>query len=254
VKLTFLGTGTSHGIPVPTCTCPVCLSSDSRDKRYRSSIMVQKEGKTLVVDTGPEFRLQALRANILHIDFVLYTHCHADHFYGIDDLRVYCHDKPMPVYCDEDVKLAIERRFSYVLHDGPSLDGLPHLAPVVLEPWVKVNIDGFDITPVPIMHGRDIIYAYRIDDLVYATDCSGLISPDRACSVLAEPKVLVVGALRYKAHPSHFCVEQSIEFARRIHARQTYFTHMCHDLSHQRLCDELPADIRPAYDMLTLEV
>jgi phosphoribosyl 1,2-cyclic phosphate phosphodiesterase len=253
MKVTFLGTGTSHGIPVPTCHCPVCMSSDPRDKRYRSSLLLEQDGKVLIIDTGPEFRLQALRAGFDHIDAVLYTHSHADHINGIDDLRIFCKEKPLPVYADSDVVSFIEDKFGYALRDTSKENGgLPHLSPEVLQPYVEKEIFGFPVTPIPVQHGRHTIYAYRIGNLVYSTDTSGI--DDTSLSFMKGADTLIIGALRYKSHPTHFSVDQAIEISKKIGARQTYFTHMCHDLSHQTLCDTLPPEIRPAYDTFSFEV
>ena len=256
MNVTFLGTGTSHGIPVPTCTCPVCTSSDPRDNRYRSSVMIQQDDRMLVIDTGPEFRLQALRAHIMHIDAVLYTHTHADHFYGIDDLRMYANDKPLPVYGNQAVSDDMHRRFPYVIHAQAIHDGLPHLVPTVLPSLTEVEIAGFPVMEIPIHHGGHIISAYRIGDLVYATDCSGIDAP--SLQAMLHPSVLVIGALRYRPHPTHFSIDQAIQVSEQIGAKRTYFIHMCHDISHQKLCDELQSagrtTILPSYDMLSIEV
>jgi len=256
VKLTFLGTGTSHGIPVPTCTCPVCLSDDPRDKRYRSSVMIEQNGAVLVIDTGPEFRLQALRSGIGHIDAVLYTHTHADHFYGIDDLRMYSNDHPLPVYGNQAVCDDMKTRFGYVVHEQAAHDGLPHLEPRVLPSLSCVDIAGFPVTEIPIHHGKRIISAFRIGDLVYATDCSGI--DQSSLQMMMHPSVLVIGALRYAPHPTHFSISQAIEVSKHVGAGRTLFIHMCHDVSHQKLCDELlvagETTIAPAYDMMSIEV
>ncbi len=169
-SLTFLGTGTSHGIPVIGCSCAVCTSPDERDRRYRSSVLLSKEGFTLLIDSGPEFRLQALRSGLKTLDAVLYTHDHADHFNGIDDLRVFCDDRHLPVYTSERVKNAIEERFPYVVNG--TARGIPHLDVTVLTPYEAVPIGPFSVMAIPIIHGNARIYGYRIDDTAYLTDCS----------------------------------------------------------------------------------
>jgi phosphoribosyl 1,2-cyclic phosphate phosphodiesterase len=251
-SVTFLGTGTSHGIPVIGCDCPVCKSTDSRDNRYRSSILVYDEEHTLLIDTTPEFRLQALRSGVKKLDGVLYTHDHADHFNGIDDLRVFCRTESLPVYCSEEVKQTIQTRFSYVLRKFDEAGGVPHLDPILLEPYKEISIAGFSLLPIPIFHGNQRIFAFRIGSFVYATDCSGI--PPESYPYLQRVDTLVVGSLRYSPHPTHFCVFEATAFARKIGAKKTYLTHMCHDLSHSRLERELPQDIRPAYDTLTIEI
>ncbi|WP_320128119.1 MBL fold metallo-hydrolase [uncultured Sphaerochaeta sp.] len=251
-SVTFLGTGTSHGIPVIGCDCSVCKSSDPHDQRYRSSILIQDEHHSLVIDTGPEFRLQALRAGIKKVSGVLYTHDHADHFNGIDDLRVFCRYETLPVYCSQEVARTIQTRFSYVLKKFDEAGGIPHLAPVILEPCKEIEIAGFPIIPIPIYHGNQSIFAFRIGSFVYATDCSGI--PDKSLPFFKDIDTLVIGALRYNPHPTHFSVSQAVAFSREIGAKRTYFTHMCHDISHCKLEGDLPLNIRPAYDMLTITI
>jgi phosphoribosyl 1,2-cyclic phosphate phosphodiesterase len=251
-KVTFLGTGTSHGIPVIGCECPVCKSSDPHDNRYRSSILVSDGDRSLVIDTTPEFRLQALRAGIKTIDAVLYTHDHADHFNGIDDLRVFCMNKSLPVYCSKAVATSIETRFSYVLRKFDEAGGIPHLEPIVLRAYEPVTVAGFPVLPIPIFHGEHKIFAFRIGSFVYATDCSGI--PAESWPYLQDVDTFVVGALRYSPHPTHFCLFEAQATARKIGARRTFLTHMSHDLSHARLEEQLPPDIRPAYDTLTIEI
>jgi len=218
--------------------------------------MVEDHGRVLVIDTGPEFRLQALRAHIMDIDAVLYTHTHADHFYGIDDLRMYANRRPLPVYGNQAVVDDIAARFPYVIHEHADHDGLPHLVPRVLPSLRTVDIFGFSVMEIPIHHGERIISAYRIGDFVYATDCSG-IDP-ASMEAMMHPSVLVIGALRYRPHPTHFSIQQAIQTSKRLGAGRTYFIHMCHDVCHQRLCDELHEagedTILPAYDMLNIEV
>lgn len=249
--VTFLGTGTSHGIPVIGCDCAVCTSGDAHDKRFRSSILLEKEGHTLLVDSGPEFRLQALRAKLKDIDAVLYTHDHADHFNGIDDLRVFCRDKTLPVYCSEKVAEGIKVRFSYVLKKYDEAGGIPHLDIHILKPFERVNIAGFDVLPIPVLHGKQEIYAFRIGDFAYATDCSEV--PPESVPYFQGLDTLVLDALRYWPHPTHYSVFEAVAFAKLVEARRVYFTHLSHSLSHSKLSSELADGMHVAYDMLTLE-
>lgn len=253
MKLTFLGTGTSHGIPVPACTCPVCRSHDPHDTRWRSSILLEQDGRTLVVDTGPEFRLQALRAGIQKIDGVLYTHAHADHIAGFDDLRVFCRDRVLDVYGDRPTMehLALSNGYAFHAVRGPA-DAVPHVRARVLEPYRTVTIAGFPVTPLPISHGAATIFAYRIGSLVYATDCSGI--PPQSLDAMKGCAVLVVDGLRYTPHPTHFSVSQAMEAAWETGAGMTYLTHMNHHIQHRALSITLPATIQPAFDGLTVEV
>ncbi|NCC88976.1 MAG: MBL fold metallo-hydrolase [Spirochaetia bacterium] len=252
MEVTFLGTGTSHGIPVIGCSCSVCTSRDAHDKRYRSSIMLQSEGKTLLVDTTPEFRLQALRANLTSLDAVLYTHAHADHFNGIDDLRVFCKYNSLPVYCKEEVAQDIRSRFPYVLHGEDVAGGIPHLDLRVLKPYEEVEIASFKVIPVPILHGKQTIFAFRIGSFAYATDCSEV--PEQSLPYFEGLDTLVVGALRYWPHPTHYSVFEALAFAQKVRPRRTYLTHLSHGLSHQGLQAELPEGVHVAYDTLSLTI
>lgn len=252
MEVTFLGTGTSHGVPVIGCSCSVCTSRDPHDQRYRSSILIQRDGKNLLVDTGPEFRLQALRAGIEYLDAVLYTHDHADHLNGIDDLRVFSHDAPLPIYGNQRLIDCINNRFGYVLGRCEFAGGLPHLEANVLESSSPIEIAGIEVQPVPIRHGDLTIFGYRIGKFAYLTDCSGI--PDDSWELLQGLDTVVIGALRRKPHPTHFSIDQAIEAAKRIGARTTYLTHLCHEYLHDELEKSLPDSIHAAYDMLKLDI
>ncbi|MGH0052076.1 MAG: MBL fold metallo-hydrolase [Sphaerochaetaceae bacterium] len=251
-EVVFLGTGTSHGVPVIGCKCPVCTSQDPHDTRYRSSILIRSGNHSLLVDTTPEFRLQALRADISQIDAVLYTHDHADHFNGIDDLRVFCKDQVLPVYCRNVVRNAIINRFPYVLTGSTVAGGVPHLDLRTLKAYEAVEIGPFKVLPIPILHGEQKIFAFRIGDFAYATDCSEV--PQESIPYFKELDTLVVGALRYWPHPTHYSVFEAKAFVELVGARRAYFTHLSHAISHQKLEDELPEHIHVAYDMLTLTI
>jgi phosphoribosyl 1,2-cyclic phosphate phosphodiesterase len=252
LDVTFLGTGTSHGIPVIGCSCPVCTSSDPRDTRYRASILLQQAGSTILVDTSPEFRLQALRSALHHLDAVLYTHDHADHFNGIDDLRVFCKDRSLPVYCKEDVAQAIQSRFSYVLNGDDIAGGIPHLDLRILKPYEAVQIGDCKVLPIPILHGKREIFAFRIGSFAYATDCSEV--PEQSIEYFGGLDTLVVGALRYWPHPTHYSVFEAVAFARKVGAKRVFLTHLSHGLSHAGLSAELPEGFQVAYDMLHIAV
>lgn len=247
-SLTFLGTGTSHGIPVIGCACPVCSSSDVRDKRYRSSILVRKNGFNLLVDTGPEFRLQALASGLNNLGAVLYTHDHADHFNGIDDLRVFSEEQPLAVYTSEAVRLSIESRFPYVIN-GSSM-GIPHLDVQVVTPYEQIAIGPFAVTPIPILHGQQTIYGYRIDDMAYLTDCSEV--PQESLPFLQDLEVLVVGALRNWPHPNHYSVFEATALGNLLKPERVFFTHLSHKLGHTELEAQLKDGFHVAYDQLTI--
>ena len=250
--VTFLGTGTSHGIPVIGCSCPVCLSSDPRDNRFRSSILIEDGEHTLIIDTSPEFRLQALRANLKSLDAVLYTHDHADHFNGIDDLRVFSKESTLPVYCSQEVISSITSRFGYVLKSYDQAGGIPHLQPIGLNPYEKTRIAGFDVLPIPIRHGCRIIMAFRIGSFIYATDSSGI--PEESLPYFEGVETLVLGSLRYAPHPTHFSVGEATAFATKVGAKRVYLTHLCHDIRHSQLEAELPSHMHVAYDMLQITI
>lgn len=253
MRVTFLGTGTSHGVPVIGCTCPVCMSTDEHDKRYRSSIMVEDNGGRIVVDTGYEFRLQMLREHVSSLDAVLYTHSHADHLSGIDDLRVFSQKKNMVVYSNRPTLKYIEDHYSYAF-DTHSFPGNPHLEARVLEPLEEVTIAGISVIPLPVEHGRVThmpIYGYRFGSFAYITDCTFI--PDETFEALKGIEVLAIGALRKAVHGAHYCFEEAHEAAIRAGAREIYFTHVNHETSYNEI-ESLYSDAHSAYDGLVLEV
>ncbi len=251
-QVTFLGTGTSHGIPVIGCTCPVCHSSDPHDKRFRSSILIEDGKHTLLIDTSPEFRLQALRANLSSLDAVLYTHDHADHFNGIDDLRVFSKERALPVFCSDEVASSISSRFGYVLKTYEQAGGIPHLQLNRLKAYATARVAGFDVLPIPIRHGCKLILAYRIGSFIYATDSSGI--PDESLPYFEGVDTLVLGSLRYTPHPTHFSVDEAISFATKVGAKRVFLTHLCHDIRHSKLEGEIPSHMHVAYDMLQITI
>ena len=252
--VTFLGTGTSHGIPVIGCHCPVCESDDERDKRYRSSIMVEKNDKRLIIDTGYEFRLQMLRAKVDRIDGVLYTHSHADHLSGIDDLRVFTYSSNLPIYGNAATIKFIKEHYSYAFYNS-LFPGIPHFEANVLKPYQEVNISGFKILPVTILHGRMMkneILGYRIDDnFAYITDVSYM--PDETINCLKGVETLVIGALRMKPHGAHYSFGEAYEASKKIGAKNIYFTHINHETSYKEI-NSLYSDAKSAYDTLLLEI
>jgi phosphoribosyl 1,2-cyclic phosphate phosphodiesterase len=252
MQVTFLGTGTSHGVPVIGCSCPVCKSLDSKDKRSRSSILITKDERTLLIDTTPEFRLQALRANITALDAVLYTHDHADHFNGIDDLRVFCKEHSLNVYCGSDVASAIESRFSYVLGGEDIAGGIPHLRLHPLVPYEAIAIAGFSVIPIPILHGKREIFAFKVGNFLYATDCSEV--PQKSLPYFYNLEALVVGALRYWPHPTHYSIFEAKALVAMVKPKVAYFTHLSHNVSHGELEAQLGEGLHVAYDMLSITV
>ena len=254
MRLTFLGTGTSPGVPTPACHCDVCRSTDSRDKRLRASALVETGGKNILIDCGPDFRYQALRAGIESIDAVLVTHSHYDHVGGFDDLRAYCAKLPdnrMPVYCTADVAADFHARIPYCFAEHP-YPGVPKfdLHIIDTEPF---GIGGVEVVPFPVMHRNLEIRGYRIGPMAYITDC--LTLPERSRELVRGVDTLVINALRFKPHYSHMSLAEALALIADLHPRRSYLTHMSHDIGfHRDLGALLPENVSPAYDGETVEI
>ncbi|MCE5299390.1 MAG: MBL fold metallo-hydrolase [Spirochaetia bacterium] len=255
MKVRFLGTGTSHGIPVIGCKCPVCTSADPRNNRYRCSVYICEGQTGIIIDTPPEYRLRAVEYSIDRLDAVLFTHGHFDHTAGLDDVRVYneLQAMDMPVYSDARTLREIRDRFAYVFMPTQEGGGKPKLQLIEAEPYSEFKVGEMDIMPVEVGHGDMKISGFMINKkFAYLTDNSFL--PDRTCDVLRGIDVLVLGALRHKPHPTHFSLEQAVLAAKKIGAKKTYFTHMSHALDHGATEEKLPENIRLSYDGLKLEI
>lgn len=258
MKLTFLGTGTSFGVPQIGCRCEVCRSPDPRDRRTRTSAFVETEGGTrILIDTPPELRLQLTSAGIDRVDAVLFTHEHADHVHGIDDLRAITvrRGAALPMYGPARTLDVLARRFPYIFDDrARPLPGTskPEGNARPLEPGVPVRIGDAEVTPVAVPHGAVTVFAYRIGPLAYVTDAKAL--PDAALEPLRGASVLVLNALFRTEHPTHFSIPEAVETARRVGAERTYLTHLTHDNRHADLEAELPPGIAPAFDGLTIRI
>ncbi len=251
IRLTFLGTGTSIGVPMPGCDCPVCRSVDARDSRWRASVLVEWEGAVIVIDTTPEFRLQMLRANVKRIDAVLYTHNHADHVHGLDDVRAFNFSlrREIPIHGSRATLDWVREHFAYIWNPVQRGGGIPR---ITLHPFDgPFELRGLTVTPLAVMHGKLAIHGFRFGDVAYISDVSAI--PDATRPLLEGLDVLVLDAVRYTPHETHMNVEQAIAEARRIGARQTFFTHMNHEIAYARLAAELPAGMAPAYDGLVVE-
>lgn len=259
VRITFLGTGTSHGVPMIGCACDTCRSADPRDTRLRPSILVQSSPKTggpattILVDAGPDLRAQALQHGVSAVDAILFTHGHADHILGIDDVRRFnaLMKRPMLCYGDAHTLDDIRKTFHYVFDPAtPKGGGLPSLDLIAIDGPFRVG--AFDVQPIPLWHGERAILGYRFGPLAYLTDCNRL--DERAWPLLEGLDTLVLDALRDRPHPTHFSLDEAVATARRIAARQTFFTHMCHQLPHQATCARLPEGMSLAYDGLALDL
>ena len=252
IRIEFLGTGTSHGIPVIGCHCPVCSSEDVHDKRYRSSILIRKGETSVVIDTGYEFRLQALRSGLDKLDAVLYTHSHSDHLMGLDDLRVFTDERKLPVYSFPSVLSSIERIFPYAFTDMP-YKGVPRLERKEVAERESFSIGELEFQAIPLLHGCMRIAGYRFGSVAYFTDVSDILYEENKESFKGI-KTLIIGGLRDKPHWSHFTFQQAVDNAKLIGAEEVYFTHISHATSHRDIEMRFAPYARPAYDTLVLEV
>jgi phosphoribosyl 1,2-cyclic phosphate phosphodiesterase len=251
LKVTFLGTGTSQGVPVIGCTCAVCKSLDFRDKRFRTSVHIQVGTLSLVIDTGPDFRSQILREGITKLDAVIFTHEHKDHTAGLDDIRPFNfkQQKDMPVFGKLQVLDQIKREFAYIF-SGKRYPGVPQVETIEIDEN-PFSIEGIGITPIPVMHYKLPILGFRIGDFTYITDANYI--SEESLKLIEGTEILVLNALQKEPHISHFTLDEAVEMARKIGAKKTYFTHISHKLGlHNSLDQELPEGIALAYDGLQL--
>ncbi len=257
MRLTFLGTGTSFGIPQIGCRCAVCTSSDPRDRRRRTGVVIQADGATLLVDTPPELRLALLESGVGSVDAVLFTHDHADHTHGIDDLRALSgHGRgTLPLYGPADALERMRVKFDYIFDPmARPIPGSsrPEVTLNALEPGVEATVAGQRVLPLRFSHGPSDVFGYRIGPLAYLTDVKAVPAAERAA--LQGLDVLVLNALFHRPHPTHLSIPEAVEAARAIGARRTYLTHLTHETGHAALAAELPEGIEPAYDGLVLTI
>lgn len=253
IKITVLGSGTSVGVPTVGCHCAVCTSTDPRDNRLRPSILVSYDGHNVLVDTTPDFRFQALRAGIERIDAVLYTHAHADHILGLDDLRPYNfrQKERIPIYAAPETMATIQRVYQYIFDGVKKESNVPQLATHLINGEV-IDLFGLEFRPVPILHGSAMIYGFRFGAAAYLTDHSDI--PETSMQQLCNLDVLFLDALRHKPHPTHSTVDRSLKTVEALRPRRTFFTHISHDLAHERTESLLPPHVKLAYDGLELLV
>jgi len=253
LSIRVLGSGTSVGIPTIGCHCKVCRSDDPRDRRTRPSIAVRNGARTVVIDTGPDFRQQALDARLERVDAVLFTHAHADHILGLDDLRPFnFHQKdPIDIHATSASLEVIRRVFAYVFHDGPSESSRPKIRAHTFDAG-PVEAGGLVFTPIPIRHGSGPCHGFRFANAAYLTDHSEI--PEESMLLLDGLDVLFLDALRYKPHPTHSTIDASLKTVARLRPKAAYFTHISHDLGHERAQSLLPENVYLAYDGLEIDL
>jgi phosphoribosyl 1,2-cyclic phosphate phosphodiesterase len=252
MKLTFLGTGTSTGVPSIACECETCTSDDERDKRLRVSILVEHDGSSVLVDTSADFRQQALRYRLKRLDAVLITHCHADHIFGLDDIRpLNFRYGALGVYANEAAWPDIRRIFQYIFEPSHFGGGLPQVIPHIVTPGAAFCLSrGLQITPLLVIHGRLPVMGYRFNNFAYATDLSEI--PVETQNLMRNLDVLVLDCLRFVKHPTHLWVDRALEYVKELKPRRTFFTHIAHDVKHARDSVGLPEGVEFAYDGLVV--
>jgi phosphoribosyl 1,2-cyclic phosphate phosphodiesterase len=252
-RVLVLGTGTSHGVPMIGCECDTCRSTDPRDKRLRASILIQhRDGTAVLVDTTPDLRMQALTHGVKRVDAIVYTHSHADHIMGLDEVRRFnvLQKSAIPCYGDEQTLGDLRRIYTYVFNSEGPRGGIPQVVTAKIAGEFCIGPATF--VPVPLMHGSRQIYGYRIGGFAYLTDCSAI--PEVSWDLLRDLDTLILDALRPRPHPTHLSVDQALEIVGTLRPGRTLFTHMCHDLPHAATCARLPAGVELAYDGLAFEI
>lgn len=253
-RVTFLGTGTSQGVPLIACTCRVCSSDDPLNKRLRSSVRIESEGKNIVIDSGPDFRQQMLRSGTTHLDALLFTHEHKDHIAGMDDIRAfnYIHRSPIDVYASLQVQEALRREYQYIFSDF-KYPGIPEINLHTIEKDRDFMVDELRVTPIEVMHYRLPVLGFRIHDFTYITDANYISDAEK--DKIRGSKVLVLNALRHEKHISHYTLEEAIALVRELEVPEAYFTHISHQLGlHHEIEAQLPDGMHLAYDGLTIEL
>ena len=263
MKVTVLGSGTSHGVPSIGCECAVCQSADPRDQRTRPSIWIEIESeppspfaagvRSILVDTSTDLRAQALACRMRRVDAILFTHSHADHVFGLDDVRRYnqMQKTSIPCFADDETIGNLRRMFAYVFNPPKQVGGgIPQLS--LFQIVGPFSLGGVEIVPVRLFHGRLPVLGFRIGTFAYLTDCNRI--PDESWPLLDGTRTIILDALRHRPHSTHFSVSEAIDVVARLGAERAYLTHICHDLAHAETCAQLPAGVELAYDGLVLEV
>lgn len=248
----MMGSGTSSGVPVIGCDCSVCSSDNPKNQRFRAGLKIEFDGRVVLVDTPTDLRQQALRFGLSRLDAILFTHAHADHMFGLDDVRIFNfrQRRAIPCYGSAATLESLRRTFAYIFQTGQRGGGKPQLDLHPIDG--QFELFGRSLTPVPVLHGEMPVLGFRFGGLAYVTDCSYISPASR--ELLEGLEVLILGALRYKPHPTHFSIEQAIEVAAETGARRTFFTHLAHDVDHHRPQLALPPGVEFGYDGLVLEV
>lgn len=252
MKFTLLGTGTSTGVPSIGCDCETCTSDDPRDKRLRVSVLVEHDGQNVLVDTSADFRQQALRHKIRHLDAVLITHCHADHIFGLDDIRpLNFRHGALGVYANERAWRDIRRIFSYIFEPSHFGGGLPQVVAHTVAPGAEFCLSpNLRVTPVEVIHGRLPVVAYRFNDFAYLTDLSEI--PPASMELLSDLDALVIDCLRLTPHPTHLWLDRTLQYIEELRPRRAYLTHIAHDIKHERDSKLLPRGVEWGYDGLEI--
>lgn len=249
MKITFLGTGTSVGVPSVGCECDTCLSNDPRDKRLRTSVLIEHQGTNFLIDPSIDFRQQALRIGLKHVGAILVTHSHADHCFGLDDTRpIMFRDGAIPVYASEITWQGLRRIFSYAF-EPTGYPGVPRIIPHTIES--DFSLFDLEVEPLTVIHGQLPVTAFRIGGFAYVTDCN--LIPDETCARLMGLDLLVIDALRFKKHPTHMTLDESLGYIQRLKPFRALLTHISHDIKHAETSEHLPEGVEIAYDGLTVE-
>ena len=256
-ELVLTGTGTSIGVPVVGCDCTVCISDIDSNRRMRSGVLVRAPDGEFVIDTSPELRLQLIQNKASLIQAALFTHAHADHVMGLDDLRIFSHrmDADLPLFCEDSVERSIRQMFGYAFADREEMAhrfAAPRFQFQRIVPGEPFDLLGLQVIPIRLKHGRLPILGFRIEDVAFCTDVSSV--PSESNEYLQDLDTLILGALRYKPHPTHLHVDAAVQLAKKFNPRRTFLTHMAHDLDYPTLQSELPDGVEPAHDGLVISI